>query len=167
MRKQEEDGAMPRFVISQCLAIGLATTALMGAVVVGSAGAHPGADDSIAQDAAPCEQRRQARQNDRGVRAATPAAAGQIDAVLITAKDRRPIAGGKIVLTGIDACGDNIHRHMSTGANGQVSFRGLQPGRYQLTAYRSDSAAQSVTKADVDLSTPSLKTIQFTLGTAD
>jgi hypothetical protein len=152
---------MPRFVISQCLAIGLATTALMGAVV-GSAGAHPGADDTIAQDAAPCEEVRQARQNSQGVRAATPTAAGQIDAVLITAKNRTPIAGGKIVLTGIDACGDNIHRHMSTGANGQVSFRGLQPGRYRLTAYRNDSATQSVTKADVDLSTPSLKTIQFT-----
>ncbi|MFC9665193.1 carboxypeptidase-like regulatory domain-containing protein [Nocardia sp. NPDC127606] len=152
---------MPRFVISQCLAIGLATTALMGPVV-GSAGAHPGADDSIAQDAAPCEEARQARQNNQGVRGATPVAAGQIDAVLITAKNRTPIAGGKIVLTGIDACGDNIHRHMSTGANGQVSFRGLQPGRYRLTAYRNDSATQSVTKADVDLSTPSLKTIQFT-----
>lgn len=134
---------------------------------MGSAWAHPGADDTIAQEAAPCEEVRQARQNDRGVRAATPAAAGQIDAVLITATDRTPIAGGKVVLTGIDACGDNIHRHMSTGANGQVSFRGLQPGRYQLTAYRNDSAAQSVTKADVDLSTPSLKTIQFTVGSAD
>ncbi|MFE3321955.1 hypothetical protein [Nocardia sp. NPDC059195] len=161
VEKQEEDGAMPRFVISQCLAIGLAATALMGAAV-GSAVAHPGADDTIAQDAAPCEGVRQARQNDRGVRAATPAAAGQIDAVLITATNRVPIAGGKIVLTGIDACGDTIHRHLSTGANGQVSFRGLQPGRYQLTAYRNDSAARSITKADVDLATPSLKTIQFT-----
>ncbi|MFD6401058.1 carboxypeptidase-like regulatory domain-containing protein [Nocardia sp. NPDC060249] len=152
---------MPRFVISQCLAIGLAATALMMGAAVGSAGAHPGADDTIAQDAAPCEQARQARQNKQGVRSATPTAAGQIDAVLITAKSRAPIAGGRIVLTGIDACGDHVHRHMSTGANGQVSFRGLQPGRYQLTAYRNDSATQSVTKADVALSTPSRKTIQF------
>ncbi|MFD3707145.1 carboxypeptidase-like regulatory domain-containing protein [Nocardia sp. NPDC058658] len=152
---------MPRFVISQCLAIGLAATALVG-TAVGGAWAHPGADDSIAQAGAPCEEVRQARQDDLAVRAATPAAAGQIDAVLVTAANRTPIAGGKIVLTGIDACGDNIHRHMSTGTNGQVSFRGLQPGRYQLTAYRNDSAAQSVTRADVELSTPSLKTIQFT-----
>ncbi|WP_410876423.1 carboxypeptidase-like regulatory domain-containing protein [Nocardia sp. A7] len=157
---------MPRFVISQCLAIGLATTALMGAAV-STAWAHPGADDSIAQDAAPCEEVRQARQHDHGVPGATPAAAGQIDAVLITAKNRTPIAGGKVVLTGIDACGDNVHRHMSTGANGQVSFRGLQPGRYQLTAYRNDAAARAVTKADVDLSTPTIKTIQFTVGAED
>ncbi|MBC7304370.1 MAG: carboxypeptidase regulatory-like domain-containing protein [Nocardia sp.] len=154
---------MPRFVISQCLAIGLAATTLIGAASA-AAGAHPGADDSIAQDAAPCEEVRHARQDERGVRAATPA--GRIDAVLITATDREPIAGGKVVLTGIDACGDTVHRHMSTGADGQVSFRGLQPGRYQLTAYRNDSAARSVTKADVDLSTPTRKTIQFTVGTA-
>ncbi|MEU4813782.1 carboxypeptidase-like regulatory domain-containing protein [Nocardia fluminea] len=152
---------MPRFVISQCLAIGLATTALMGAAV-GAAGAHPGGDDTVAQDAAPCEQARQARQNGQGVRGTGPAAAGQIDAILVTARNRAPIAGGEIVLTGIDACGDNIHRHMFTGAKGQVSFRGLQPGRYQLIAYRNDSATQSVIKADVDLPTPSLKTIQFT-----
>lgn len=157
---------MPRFVISQCLAIGLAAAALMG-TAVGSAGAHPGTDDTIAQNAAPCEELRQARQNNQGVRAATPAAAGQIDAVLITATTRTPIAGGRIVLTGIDACGDNIHRHMSTGATGQVSFRGLLPGRYQLTAYRNNSSAKSITRADVDLSTPSLKTIQFTAGSAD
>ncbi|WP_132370304.1 carboxypeptidase-like regulatory domain-containing protein [Nocardia alba] len=136
-------------------------TALMGSAV-GSASAHPGADDTIAQNAGPCAELRQARQNDQGVRAAGPTAAGQIDAVLIAATNRAPIAGGKIVLTGIDACGDSIHRHMSTSVNGQVSFRGLQPGRYRLTAYRNSSATRSVTKADIDLPTPSLKTIQFT-----
>ncbi|MFD3509354.1 carboxypeptidase-like regulatory domain-containing protein [Nocardia sp. NPDC058666] len=139
----------------------MAATAAIG-LAVGSAGAHPGHDDTIAQEAAPCEQVRQAQPNDRGVRVATPTAAGQIDAVLIAQASRKPIAGGKIVLTGIDACGDNIHRHMSTGVNGQVSFRGLQPGRYQLTAYRHDSAVRAVTSAEVDLSTPTLKTIQFT-----
>ncbi|MFC6012984.1 carboxypeptidase-like regulatory domain-containing protein [Nocardia lasii] len=154
---------MPRRVSAQYWAIGLATAALMGAAM-GSAGAHPGHDDTIAQRSAPCEQARQARLDDEVVRSASPTAAGQIDAVLIRSTDRTPIAGGKIVLTGIDACGDHIYRHMSTSTTGQVSFRGLQPGRYQLTAYRSDSAARAITTADVNLSAPSLKTIQFTAG---
>ncbi|MFE6923854.1 carboxypeptidase-like regulatory domain-containing protein [Nocardia sp. NPDC057663] len=126
-----------------------------------SAGAHPSGAYTVEQIST-CEVR-QPRQNDLRLRPPNPAATGQIDAVLIASTTRTPIAGGKVALTGLDACGDTIHRHLSTGANGQVSFRGLQPGRYRVTAYPGVRKTQST--ADVELSTPTLKTLQFTVAT--
>ncbi|MFD4431354.1 carboxypeptidase-like regulatory domain-containing protein [Nocardia sp. NPDC058497] len=127
------------------------------------AGAHPaGSDDTVAQTSN-CEIG-QSRLKNHKLRSPSPAATGQIDAVLIASTTRAPIAGGKVVLTGLDTCGDTIHRHLSTGANGQVSFRGLQTGRYQVTAYPGAMRAQST--ADVDLPTPTLKTLQFTVSTS-
>ncbi|MFD6393091.1 carboxypeptidase-like regulatory domain-containing protein [Nocardia sp. NPDC055029] len=127
-----------------------------------SAGAHPGGDDTVGQIST-CEVR-QSRQNNHKLRAPNPTATGQIDAVLIASTTRAPIAGGKVMLTGRDTCGDSIHRHLSTGTDGQVSFRGLQPGRYQVTAYPGVKKAQST--ADVELFTPTLKTLQFTVSTS-
>ncbi|MEV6219541.1 hypothetical protein [Nocardia sp. NPDC051833] len=135
--------------------------AALTAGAVTSAGAHPGSTDTVEQ-ATTCEAG-QSRQNDLALRSPDPAATGQIDAVLLDESTRTPVAGGKVVLTGFDACGDTIHRHLSTGPDGQVSFRGLQPGRYQLTA--SPGTAKAVATADVELSTPTLKTVQFTVAT--
>ncbi|MFC4374313.1 carboxypeptidase-like regulatory domain-containing protein [Nocardia halotolerans] len=150
---------MPRFGVSQCSALGLFTAALV-AGAVGAAGAHPaGPDDSVAQSST-CGQDRQLLHRDSPARYAV----GQIDAVLIESASRAPVPGGKVVLTGHDMCGDSIHRHLATGATGQVSFRGLQPGHYQVTAYRSATTAQPVTTTDVELSTPTLKTVRFTVG---
>lgn len=151
---------MPRSVVARSLTIGLAAAAVTAGAVSG-AGAHPGGDDTIGQTST-CEVR-QSRQNNHKLRAPSPAT-GQIDAVLIASTTRAPIAGGKVVLTGLDTCGDTIHRHMSTGADGQVSFRGLQTGRYQVTAFPGAKKAQST--ADVELSTPTLKTLQFTVATS-
>lgn len=123
-------------------------TAALGAAA-GAAAAHPGGADTVEQTST-CEARPQT------------AATGQIDAVLIESDGRAPIAGGRVVLTGDDVCGDTIHRHLSTGADGQASFRGLQPGRYSLTAYRSETAARWISTADVDLSVPARKTLRFT-----
>lgn len=152
---------MPRSVVARSLTIGLAAAAVTAGAVSG-AGAHPGGDDTIGQTST-CEVR-QSRQNDQKLRGPSPAATGQIDAVLVAATTRAPIAGGKVVLTGRDTCGDTIHRHLSTGADGQVSFRGLQTGRYQVTAYPGAKKAQST--ADVELATPTLKTLQFTVSTS-
>ncbi|APE34045.1 hypothetical protein BOX37_08720 [Nocardia mangyaensis] len=139
----------------------MATTALVGAAV-GSAAAHPGTGDTVRQSSS-CELSH-ARQHELQVRDDSPAAVGQLDAVLIEAGTRKPISGGKVVLTGVDICGDSIHRHLSTGADGQVSFRGLQPGRYRLTAQPTGSMPRATATTDVELATPSRKTIQFTMG---
>lgn len=153
---------MPRLVVSQCLALVLATTALVGAAV-GSAAAHPGGGDTVRQSSS-CELTSHARQHELQVRDDSPAAVGQIDAVLVEAGTRKPISGGKVVLSGVDICGDSIHRHLSTGADGQVSFRGLQPGRYRLTAQPTASMPRATATTDVELATPSRKTVQFTMG---
>ncbi|MEU5408731.1 prealbumin-like fold domain-containing protein [Nocardia asteroides] len=129
---------------------------------VSAASAHPGADDSVGQSTT-CGTEH--LRDDLLLHAPGAAATGQIDAVLIESRTRGPVAGGKVVLTGVDACGDTIHRHLSTGADGQVSFRGLQPGRYQVTAYPAETTARPISSADVELSTPSRKTLQFTVGT--
>lgn len=151
---------MPRFGVSQCSAIAVIATALLTGTA-GGALAHPGGpDDTVGQTTTSCEQGGETLYDDRYTRAA----AGQIDAVLVAADTRAPIAGGKVVLTGVDACGDSIHRHLFTGNSGQASFRGLQPGRYQLTAYTSDSEVQPITSTEVALDTPSTKTVRFVAG---
>ncbi|MGW6425859.1 carboxypeptidase-like regulatory domain-containing protein [Nocardia sp. NPDC055053] len=134
--------------------------AAVTAGAVSGAGAHPaGSDDTVAQTSN-CEIG-QSRLKNHKLRAPNPSATGQIDAVLIASTTRAPIAGGKVLLTGSDTCGDTIHRHLSTGTDGQVSFRGLQPGRYQVTAYPGVKKSQST--AAVELFTPTLKTLQFTV----
>ncbi|MEV0336076.1 carboxypeptidase-like regulatory domain-containing protein [Nocardia sp. NPDC050717] len=138
-------------------------TAAFTAAAVGAAAAHPGGADTVEQTS-PCEAR-QSRHDDLYLGAPDASATGQIDAVLIESDSRTPIAGGKVVLTGDDVCGDTIHRHLSTGADGQASFRGLQPGRYRLIAYRSATAARSISAADVELTVPARKTLQFTAAT--
>ncbi|MFF2087523.1 carboxypeptidase-like regulatory domain-containing protein [Nocardia sp. NPDC058176] len=142
--------------------MGLAATALLGAGV-GAAAAHPGSGDTVRQSSS-CELAGHTRQHELQIRDDSPAAVGQIDAVLVEAGTRKPIAGGKVVLTGVDVCGDSIHRHLSTGTEGQVSFRGLQPGRYRLTAQPTGSMPRATATTDVELTTPSRKTVQFTMG---
>ncbi|MGW4632667.1 carboxypeptidase-like regulatory domain-containing protein [Nocardia sp. NPDC004415] len=154
---------MPRFGITRSSAIGLLAAVSIG---TGVAHAHPGHDDSVAQKSA-CAQPGQPRQDDLQARAPSPTAVGQIDAVLITSDSRRPVPGGKVVLTGFDSCGDTIHRRLTTGSDGQVSFRALQPGRYQVTAYASEVAVRSISSADIDLTVSTRKTLQFTAGTED
>lgn len=153
---------MPRSVVARYSMIGLAAVALTAGAVT-TAGAPPGSADTVEQTST-CEAR-QSRQNDLALRTPDPAATGQIDAVLLDESTRKPITGGEVVLTGFDACGDTIHRHLSTGADGQVSFRGLQPGRYQVRAYPGEATAKTAATADVELSTPTLKTLQFTVAT--
>lgn len=148
---------MPRFGVSQCSAIGVVATALIYHAM-GSALSHPGADDTVRQSTT-CEPGEHRVDSAHSARTG----AGQIDAVLIESRTRNPITGGKIVLTGHDTCGDAIHRHLSTGSTGEASFRGLQPGRYQVTAYSSRTATRPITTADVELSTPSRKTLRFTV----
>lgn len=152
---------MPRSVVARSLTIGLAAAAVTAGAVSG-AGAHPGHADTVEQIST-CEVR-QSRQNDHKLRAPSPAATGQIDAILIASTTRARIVGGEVSLTGLDACGDTIHRHLSTGADGQVSFRGLQPGRYQVTAYPGEPKTQYT--AEVALSTATRKTLQFTVTTS-
>ncbi|MFE3545592.1 carboxypeptidase-like regulatory domain-containing protein [Nocardia sp. NPDC059177] len=156
---------MPRIGVSRNSVIGLLAVLAMGAAV-GSAQAHPGHDDSVAQKST-CALPGQPRPDDLQARAPSPTAIGQIDAVLIEAGTRSPIPGGKVVLTGVDACGDFIHRHLTTGRNGQVSFRALQPGRYQVTAYTSAAAVRSISSTDIDLTVSTRKTLQFTAGIDD
>ncbi|WP_159372902.1 carboxypeptidase-like regulatory domain-containing protein [Nocardia caishijiensis] len=127
----------------------------------GGAAAHPGAhDDTVGQTTTSCEQGGETLYHDRYTRAAV----GQIDALLVEADTQAPVAGGKVMLVGVDACGDAIHRHLVTGTSGQASFRGLQPGRYQLTAYTRGSDAQPITSTEVALDTPSTKTVRFVAG---
>ncbi|WP_336086082.1 carboxypeptidase-like regulatory domain-containing protein [Nocardia sp. SSK8] len=156
---------MPRFGVIRSSAIGLLAAVLIG-TAMGGAHAHPGHDDSVAQKST-CGLPGQPRQDDLQARAPSPTAIGQIDAVLITTGTRRPIPGGKVVLTGFDSCGDTVHRRLTTGVDGQVSFRALQPGRYQVTAYASDAAVRSISSAEIDLTVSTRKTLRFTAGTED
>lgn len=140
----------------------MSVLALVGAVAVGTATAHHTGGDTVGQSST-CALA-QSRQHELQTLAEHQAPTGQIDAVLVEAATGSPIAGGRVVLTGIDACGDRINRHLSTGTAGQVSFRGLQPGRYRLSAHPTATSARAAVTTDVELTTPSRKTVQFTVG---
>ncbi|MFC4127187.1 carboxypeptidase-like regulatory domain-containing protein [Nocardia rhizosphaerae] len=147
---------MPRSVVARYSMITMAALALSCAA--GGAGAHPGTPDSVDQTPI-CPTGLSGHSELRHA----PSATGQIDAVLLAASTRRPIAGGQIVLTGHDTCGDTIHRHLATDTSGRVSFRGLQPGHYTLTAYPSDSATHALATVEVELSVPARKILRFTV----